>query len=729
MRKHIFELDILGKSLHVEIGELALHANGSCLVRYGDTVVLATAVMSDEVREGVDFFPLMVEYEEKLYAVGKIKGSRFIKREGRPSDEAVLISRKIDRGIRPLFPKNLKNDVQVIVSVLSYDSENSPDVPSIIASSIALHISNIPWDGPVAAMRVGYIDNKFILNPTESEQENSLIDLVITTTKDKVLMVDSSAKEMNEEIHLKAFEFGLKFAPKIIDFINNIQSKIGKEKICIEKEVFTFDNKVISKEDIIDELKEFLKDKWDKYLFDIPKGTKKERKKILETVKQEAEKFLIANYNNEIAENILKDFYNLAEQRVSEAILYENKRVDGRGLNDLRQIKASVGLFPRTHGSALFSRGETQVVSIVTLGSPGDEQILDGMEEIGRKRYMHHYNFPPFSVGEVKPLKGASRRDIGHGALAEKALLPVLPPKEEFPYTIRVVSEVLGSNGSSSMASTCGSSLALMDAGVPIKRPVAGIAIGLASDNSGKFKILTDIQDLEDGEGGMDFKICGTKKGITAIQMDTKTKGLSLEIIEKTLKQGHSARLKILDIMEKAISKPRSHLSKYAPRIIKLQIKPEKIREVIGPGGKMINSIIEETNVVIDIEQDGTIFITAQDKENAEKAKKIIEDIAKEIEVGQIYSGKVTRITDFGAFIQISPYQEGLVHISELSDRHVRKVSDILKIGQEVKAKVLNIDEFGRINLSIKKANSLYASKKDNKNFPKHKKPIYNKYN
>lgn len=698
-----FEMEFAGRMLRVEIGRLAHQANGSCTVQYGDTVVLATATMSKTIREGINFFPLMVDYEEKLYAAGKIKGSRFIKREGRPTDEAVLTGRKIDRGLRPFFPVGMQNDVQIISSVLSYDGVNDPDVVAILAASIALHISDIPWEGPLAAMRVGYLDGNYILNPNEEEKEQVELDLVVSTTRDTVAMVDAEGKEASEEQFLAAFDFALQHSAQLIDFIEDIRKEVGKEKSEYSKRVLEVDGQVIEVAPLVEDLKVFLEAKWQEYLFNIPRGTKGERKEILGAVKEEAFNYLTEKHSEEIADFILSDFYEIAEEKVSKAILESDTRIDGRGITDVRDLSASVGLLPRTHGSGVFSRGETQVISTVTLGAPGDEQTLDGMEENGKKRYMHHYNFPPFSVGEVKPLRGASRRDIGHGALAEKALEPVLPPREEFPYTIRVVSEVMGSNGSSSMASACGSTLALMDAGVPIKRPVAGIAIGLASDGQGKYKVITDIQDFEDGDGGMDFKICGTTEGITAIQMDTKTRGLNLDIIKQALEQGYQARLKILDVITKTIKEPRADLSPYAPRIITMQIDPEKIREVIGPGGKMINQIIDATGVSIDIEDDGSVFITAVDRDGGLRAQEWIQNLTKEVEAGEIYEGKVTRLMDFGAFVEILPGKEGLVHVSEISYERVEKVSDALKVGQIVKVKVTEIDNLGRINLSIKR--------------------------
>jgi len=696
-----FEMELAGRKLSVETGVMAYQANGSCLVQYGETVVLATATMSKSAREGIDFFPLMVDYEEKLYAVGKIKGSRFIKREGRPTDEAVLTGRKIDRGLRPLFPQHMRNDVQVIVSVLSYDGENNPDVVGILAASAALHISDIPWAGPLAAMRVGMVNHGFILNPGEQEKEESSLDLVFSASADRVLMVDAESQEASEEHMYGAFKFGMGFTKQVVDFYDHIRSEVGKEKVTIPEPQHEVDGNVVDIAAIKAELKGFLVPLWQEHLFNVPRGTKGERKEKLAEVKDAAVQWLQEKYSEEIASIILKDFYAMAEEQVTEAILSDDLRIDGRNLFTIRELRAEVDLLPRTHGSALFSRGETQVLSTVTLGAPGDEQTLDGMEETGKKHYMHHYNFPPFSVGEVKPLRGASRRDIGHGALAEKALLPVLPSKHEFPYTIRVVSEIMGSNGSSSMASACGSSLALMAAGVPITRPVAGIAIGLASQGD-RYKVITDIQDFEDGLGGMDFKVCGTTKGITAIQMDTKTDGLTLEIIEEALRQGKEARAEILNVIAGALPAPRTEMSPYAPRIITMSINPDKIRDVIGPGGKMINQIIDETGVSIDIEDDGSVFITAVDQDGGKRAEEWIKQITKEVQIDEIYDGKVVRIADFGAFIELFPGQDGLVHISELRHERVGKVEDVLKIGEIVKVKVIEIDNLGRVKLSVK---------------------------
>jgi polyribonucleotide nucleotidyltransferase len=697
-----FELEWEGKKLIIQTGKFAGQANGSCTVQYGDTVVLATAVMTKTIREGIDFFPLTVEYEEKLYAAGKIKSSRFIKREGRPTDEAILTGRLIDRSIRPLFDDQIRNDVQVITDVLSWDQENDPDIPALIGASLALSISDIPWRGPIAGIRVGQINGEWVVNPTYAAREKSILDLIVAGTPEKVCMLEAGSSEVPEPIFLEAIKFGQKHLKSVIELIEEVQKKVGKPKSTIGKE----ETEVLEeKENLKKKIKNFLDEKLSLCLFDTKKETKASRREVLEKLEEELDDYLknesIGKERRKIAEDL---FYECVEEEVSQAILKKNLRVDCRTLDEIRPLSAEVGLLPRTHGSSYFSRGDTKVLSTVTLGSPSDEQVLDGMEITGKKRFMHHYNFPPFSVGEAGPLRGPGRREIGHGALAERALLPVLPKTEDFPYTIRVVSEVLSSNGSSSMASTCASSLALMDAGVPIKDAVAGIAMGLASDKNENFKILTDLQDLEDSKGGMDFKIAGTKTGITAIQMDTKTHGLTTEIIEKTLEQGKKARLKILEVMEKTISAPRSELSPFAPRIVTFKIDPDRIRDVIGPGGKIINEIIDHTGVTIDIENDGTVTVCSANEETLKKAVAWIKNLVQDAEVGEIFQGRVTRILDFGAFVEIFPHKEGLVHISELAPYRVGRVQDILKIGDIIPVKVIKIDEQGRVNLSLKQA-------------------------
>ncbi len=698
---HNFTLSIGGRELIVTTGKLAQQSNGSCTVQYGGTVVLATACFSKNIREGIDYFPLMVDFDEKLYAAGKIKGSRFIKREGRASDEAILSGRIIDRSIRPLFPQTIKNDVQIITSVLSFDNENDADVLGLIAASVALSISDIPWQGPIAAVRVGRINNEWVLNPSYAARDKSDLDLFVSTNQSKVVMIEAGANEVKEDEIIDAIKFARKHSVKIIEFIKEIAQQVGKPKMEIKPALS--EEEIAQQEKIQRKVNQFMTDEKINSIFNYQ--TKEELKQNIQQAKEELDALL--KEDNEISKEERKKAVSLIDefidQKMRQQILDEDKRPDGRRMDEIRKLSAEVGILPRTHGSALFQRGETQVLSVVTLGAPSDEQILDTMEESGKKRYMHHYNFPPYSVGEVAPLRAPSRREIGHGALAEKALLPMIPDKETFPYTIRVVSEVLSSNGSSSQASICGSTLSLMDAGVPIKKPVAGIAMGLITDpdNPQRYKILTDIQGLEDHNGDMDFKIAGTREGVTAIQMDTKIDGLTDEIIEQTFTQAKQARLQILDVMAGAISEPRKELSPYAPRIISFKINPDKIKDVIGPGGKMINKIIEETGVAIDIEQDGTVFITSTSANGAQKAKEWIELITAEAEIGKIYHGKVTRLMDFGAFVEILPGQEGLVHISEIAPFRIGKISDALNVGDEIDAKVKEIDDQGRINLTL----------------------------
>lgn len=701
-----FELEWGGRKLIVEIGKVAQQANGSCLVRYGDTVVLGTATMSHQAREGIDFLPLVVDYEERLYAAGKIKSSRFVKREGKPSEEAILTGRLIDRSIRPLFNDNIRNEIQIVTTVFSVDGENDSDIPALISAACALMISDIPWNGPVAGIRVGRINGELVINPTFHAREKSDLDLVVAGNHEKVLMIEAGASEISEADILKAIRFGHSHLQKVLIFLEEIQKKVGKVKQNIpEAPASPEEQKELEeKQKILQETRALLESKKE-FIFSNPRATKAERRELRENLIFLVDKhFESLGYSKEkrlLAKNYVND---VLEEIVSQAILNEERRIDGRSLEDIRPLQIEVGVMPRTHGSALFARGETQILSTVTLGSPSVEQVLEGMEVTGKKRFFHHYNFPPYCVGEIGRLAGPGRREIGHGALAERALLPVLPSKEEFPYTIRVVSEVLSSNGSSSMGSTCAASLALMDAGVPIKKAVAGIAIGLASDSSGRWKIFADLQDMEDAKGGMDFKVAGTDSGITAIQMDTKTLGLTFEIIEKTLELAKKSRLKILEAMNSVLSAPRPSLSPYAPRIISLKINPEKIRDVIGPGGKVINEIIEKTGVTIDIEPDGLVLITANNVESGEKAAEWVKNLTREIKVGEIFQGKVTRILDFGAFVEILPHQEGLVHISEIANYHVHKVSEELSVGDIVPVKVISIDDLGRINLSIKAA-------------------------
>jgi len=688
MKNQNFEIEIAGRKLTAEIKNLAEQANGSCLLRYGDTMVLATVVMSKYERKEVGFFPLTVEFEERYYAAGKIRGPRYIKRETRPSDEAICNARLIDRAIRPLFPKNLDREVQVIITCLSYDFQNDPDILGLIASSIALSISDIPWQGLISAIRIGQINGKFILNPTYQEKEKSKIDLVCVgiERREEILtnMIEGNFDEVEENSVLEAFEFGKPYLKKLVDFQKGISKKIGKKKIEIE--ILPTDLQLEK------EIKEFLGEKLEKALY---QEEKIERMEEVNKLKEDLALFVEEKYPGQEKVNYTQNFFEKEIERlVHQKIIFEEKRPDGRKLDEMRKISCQAGLIPRTHGSGLFCRGQTKALSILTLGAPGDQQLLEGMEIVGKKRFMHHYNFPPYSVGEIKPMRGPQRRDIGHGMLVEKALLPLIPSFDQFPYTMRIVSEILSSNGSTSMASVSSSSLALMDAGVLIKRPAAGIAIGLMQNEEGKYKVLTDIQGPEDHHGDMDFKIAGTRIGITAIQMDVKIEGIDEEILTKALEQGKRARIQILDEMEKVLAKPRPELSIFAPRILTLKINPEKIREVVGPGGKTINEIIGETGVAIDIQPDGLIYIISESEEAAKKAISWIKNITREVRIGEIFQGKVKKILDFGAIVEILPGQEGLIHISQLVHRKV-KIGDILPV------KVISIDEQGRINLSL----------------------------
>lgn len=714
-----------GKTLTIEVGKYATAADGACTVQYGETVVLATAAMSREIqREGLDFFPLMVEYEEKLYAAGRIKGSRFIKKEGRPTDEAVLVARYIDRAIRPLFDYRMRNDVQVITTVLAFDGENDPDILALIGASCALHMSVIPWNGPIAVSRAGEVDGQMILNPTYEQRKLSKLDLSVAGTPERVLMVEAGCDEVPEETMLKAFEFCGPSLQTPIELIEEVRKAVGSEKIdVITPKTGDEKAKVVARERVVALARPMIEKRVQELFFAAPKASKVERALAKSQLKKEVKAFLAEQGVEKDEIKYGSDAVgDLLEEAVTEQILENDRRVDGRGIDEIRTLVSEVAVLPRVHGSGHFKRGETQVLSIVTLGAPGDEQTLDGMEITGTRRYMHHYNFPPYSVGEVKPSRGPGRREIGHGALAEKALDPMLPSKEDFPYTIRVVSEVLTSNGSSSMASTCGSTLALMDAGVPIKEAVAGIAMGLASTpDMKKWKVITDLQDLEDGEGGMDFKITGTKNGITAIQLDTKTIGLSHDIIVETLTRAKGARLRVLDVMKQAISAPRAEMSPHAPRITKMMINPDKIREVIGPGGKVINEIIAKTGVqAIDIEDSGLLMITATNAESGQKAFDWVKSIVAEPEVGTIYDGTVTRLMDFGAFVEIMPKKEGLVHVSEMAPYRVEKVTDIVKVGDKVKVKLFEIDSMGRLNLSMKQApGNVFPPKPEGTSAPK----------
>jgi len=690
-----WSLQIGGRELEIETGLLAKQANGAVTVRYGDTVVLATAVMSKNASKIGGYFPLMVDYEERYYAAGKIKGSRFIKREGRPSDEAVLTGRVVDRTIRPLFNPRMRNDVQVVVTVLSIDGENDPAIVSMIAASTALSISNIPWAGPIGAVRVGRVNGEFILNPVNTEVEEGDIDLIIAGTKEKINMIEAGMIEVPEQDVVKAFAFGYEAIKKITTLIEQVVTEVGNVKVApaLLQATPEFEAQIKAL---------YLQENLSEILYNKNKQVIEEKMKV---IKEKINTFIKENYTEnidklkEVAEQV---FEEASDEIVHKNILENGQRPDGRKLNEVRSISCLVGLLPRTHGSAVFTRGETQALTVTTLGSPGDEQVIDTMEVDIKKRYIHHYNFPPFSVGEVRPMRGPGRREIGHGALAERALVPVIPSKEEFPYTILLVSEILESNGSSSMASTCGSTLSLMDAGVPIKRPVSGIAMGIIVGRDGKFEVLTDIQGLEDHYGDMDFKAAGTENGITALQMDVKVDGITIEMLEAVLLQSKENRKEILGKMLETLPAHRTNMSQYAPRIITMHINPSKIRNVIGTGGKIINEIIDETGVQIDIEDDGSIFITSVDEASANKAQQWIDNLTHEVKSGEAFNAKVTRLMTFGAFAEILPGQEGLIHISEFSDKRIDRIEDIVKVGDIVPVKVKQIDDQGRINLTAK---------------------------
>ncbi|NTW46017.1 MAG: polyribonucleotide nucleotidyltransferase [Candidatus Moranbacteria bacterium] len=694
-----WSLQLGGRELRISTGLLAKQANGAVTVRYGETVVLATAVMSKSAGQSRGYFPLMVDYEERYYAAGKIKGSRFIKREGRPSDDAILSGRAVDRTIRPLFDGRMRSEVQVVATVLSIDGENDPDIVAIIAASAALAISDIPWNGPVAAVRVGRINGEFVLNPSTEERENggNTLDLVLSGTKDKINMIEAGSNELPEADMAAAFRFGFENVQKIARFIEDIRAEIGRPKakaiVLSGPEGFDEDLKAFLRNEGLADALFSDKKKEEKYA---ALGAIEEKMKAYVAEKYPAE----AGSLGEISHLVMDE---LSDEILHEKVLREGRRPDGRKMDEIRPISAHVGVLPRTHGTGLFTRGETQALTVTTLGAPGDQMIVDTMEVDMKKRYMHFYNFPPYSVGEVRPMRGPGRREIGHGALAEKALLPVLPPQEEFPYTILLVSEVLESNGSSSMASTCGSTLSLMDAGVPIRKPVAGIAMGII-EGDGEYRVLSDIQGLEDHFGDMDFKVAGTADGITAMQMDVKIDGLTPERLAEALTQAKESRLFILGKMLEALPEPRKEMSPYAPRIITLRINPDKIRDVIGPGGKMINRIIDETGVSIDIEDDGSVFITSTDETSAKEATEWIRNLTREVKAGELFQGRITRLMNFGAFAEVLPNQEGLIHISELADYRVEKVEDIVKVGDVVPVVVKEIDAQGRINLSRRMA-------------------------
>ena len=689
-----YSMELAGRELTVETGKLAGLANGNVLVRYGDTVVMVNVVASKEPREGIDFFPLSVDYEEKMYAAGKIPGG-FTRREGKAADKAILVSRAIDRPIRPLFPKDFRNDVVVTATVLSVEIDNSPEVCAMIGTSAALSISDIPFGGPTAAVKVGYVDGEFVINPTLEQRKKSELDLLVAGTMDKIAMIEAGAKELPDDKMLEAIKTGHVEIKKLCEFISKIKEEIGKPKF--EYQSFEVDH------DIYEEIENNF---YDRMYKDVQAQDKETRDSNMEKLAEDVNAYFVEKYGEEKAEEVKTDIadslYKLEKKAVRAMILNEHKRPDGRAIDEIRPLSCEVGILPRTHGSAVFTRGQTQVMSIATLGMTSDEQILDGLDEEETKRYIHQYNFPGYSVGEAKPVRGPGRREIGHGALAEKALVPVIPSAEEFPYTIRVVSEVLSSNGSTSQASICGSTLALMDAGVPIKEPVAGISTGLVTDseNPDNYIMLTDIQGLEDFFGDMDFKVGGTKNGITAIQVDIKIDGLSYKIIEEAFARTRKARQYILDeIMLKQIAKPREEVSKYAPKILTMQIDPDKIKDVIGTGGKVINKIIEETGVKIDISEEGNVVVYSIDKEAAQKAIDKIENIVREIEVGEYYDGVVTKLMPFGAFVDLGGGREGLLHISKISKERVEKIEDVLSVGDRVIVKVLDIDKQGKISL------------------------------
>ena len=697
MEAKIYTLALGNKEFIVEVGKLANLANGSCTVRYGDTMILATATMSKEAREGVNFLPLMVNYQEKMYASGQIKSSRFIKRETRPSDDKVLMARVADRTYRPLFPKGFHRDIQVMLTTLSYDRENEHDMIATIAGSIALSVSDIPFEGPTATVRVGLINGEFVLNPTAEARTRSDLDLIVSSDPKNVIMIEAGAKEVPEDKMLEAIQFGKKWGQKIANFIAEIQQERGREKLEFIPEA--------KNETIVSYLKDNYADKILDALFTKP--GKLERYGYFRQVDKEVKEALEGQVDESELGQIGEAVDKLVKETVRRNILENDKRIGGRAMDEIRPLSIEAGLLPRTHGSALFNRGETQGLTTCTLGSPGDAQIIDGIEGESKKRYFHHYNFPPFSVGETSNRLMTGNREIGHGSLAERALVPVLPDKDSFPYTIRTVTEILASNGSSSMAATCGSSLALMDAGVPIKKAVGGVAMGLMTDhdNPSKYRILTDLQDEEDMGGDMDFKVTGTREGITAIQMDIKLKGLPDHIFQEALEAARKGRMHILDAMDAVIAAPRPDLSEFAPRLLSMQVNPEKIRFIIGPGGEMINKIIAETGVQsIDIEDDGSVVITSVNGESARQAEEWIKNLTADPEVGKTYENcKVTKVLEFGAIVEFMPGKEGMVHVSEIADSFIKDVSTVIKEGQIVNVKLLAIDEAqGRFKLTMK---------------------------
>lgn len=685
---HSFTTNLGNREFVIETGKMAKQANGAAFVRYGDTIVLVTATASAEPREGIDFFPLTVDYEEKMYAVGKIPGG-FIKREGRPSETAILSSRLIDRPIRPLFPDGFRNDVQIVATVLSVDQDNPPEIAALIGASAALSISDIPFQGPIAGVHVGYIDGQFIINPTVEQREKSALNLTVAGSHDAVMMVEAGANELPEDIILDAIMFGHVEIKKIVEFQQKMVEECGKEK----RDVKLFQ----PSEELIDQIRTYAYDRLNTAVRD---DDKLRRDEHIATIKEETLEHFLVDYPDD-SMSISAVLHNLIKEIVRKMISHEKIRPDGRAVDEVRPVSCEVGLLPRAHGSGLFTRGQTQILTVTTLGPLSDEQVIDGIGTQTSKRYIHYYNFPGYSVGEARPMRSPGRREIGHGALAERALAPMIPSEDKFPYTIRLVSEVLESNGSSSMGSVCGSTLSLMNAGVPIKKPVSGVAMGLVKDGD-DYTILTDIQGMEDALGDMDFKVAGTKDGVTAIQMDIKLKGITRDILAAALAQAKRGRAHILSIMLDTIAEPTAELSPYAPRVTAMKIPVDKIRDVIGPGGKVIKKIIEDTGVQMDIEDDGTVRITSVDQVGAKKAVQIVKNLTKDVEIGTVYKGKVTRIMNFGAFVEVLPGKEGLCHISQLAKSRVGKVEDVVHVGDELDVKVVEIDKQGRINLSHK---------------------------
>ena len=689
---NVLEKNIAGRTMKVEFGRVGMLSNAAIFMSYGDTVILTNVNASEKPRDGIDFFPLSVEYEERLYAVGKIPGG-FIKREGRPSENAILFGRAVDRPLRPLFPKGYRNDVQVVFTVVSVEQDNLPEILAINAASMALCLSSIPFTTPVAAVQVGLIDGNYVLNPTSKEREESILQLTVCATKERVMMIEAGGDEIPEDVMIGAIEYGFEKCQEIVTFQEEAMAKFGKKK---DEPVLYKPNEELAK-DIEEFAGEMIKEAM--WITD-----KDERNAAMDLVNDKITEEFAEKYPDNFGD-AKEIIYNMQKEVVRDMLLNHSRRPDGRAFDEIRKITCEVDLLPRTHGTGLFTRGLTQVMTVATLGAVGDIQIIDGIGETESKRYMHHYNFPAYSVGEVRPLRGPGRREIGHGALAERALEPLIPSEEEFPYTIRLVSEVLSSNGSTSQASVCGSTLALLDAGVPIKRPAAGIAMGLiTSEDLTEEEVLTDIQGIEDFFGDMDFKVAGTTEGITSIQVDTKIKGLSFNVIETAIKNARKARLHILDKINECIPEPKKEVSKFAPKTSTISIDPEKIRDVIGAGGKVINKIIADTGVKIDIKEDGTVFVSSPDHDGVNEAIRIIEGLTKEVEAGEVYLGKVTKIAAFGAFIEILPNKEGLCHISKLDKKRVEKVEDVVSVGDEILVKVTEIDSQGRINLSRKDA-------------------------